>query len=1203
MSLPLPSEHRRVARGTAQYDNLEKASDAFDDAFSTISRALFHPWKGATTTQPENWNSLLSDFKRTGNTFLNLLDISFENPSWAKALKKYMRRVSNLKKMLQALLVPSDFQAFQETLRSLGTQSKDAWQKYLPYRDEVLALVRNFDAEVEGSVKVGGFRATLMTAPRGDWDADTISQLKSILSLASAKMKRAGLGAFANGHIYAYPQRNIPASAGPGSGSSTIGKYRMGTDELFLAIGKNVKEAADILVHELGHRVYFKLMGGRGRSSWVEFYEAGKGAPPNLASTISLWKRWAGNPDMGGEYRKENDRRHAMVFYPWLKKQDPGAAQWLQIVLEATGLLKAEKVDSYGRISRSSKPALDELEKVDVQVFLNPVTAYSATSAEELFAEAFMAAINNGPRTLNPLLRAQFRRALPQAKLGSRDVCNPLLISHSWIDPHGKVHELKGMYAHESWAIEFVLGVSSLRKKYQEGKHTAGHMLLAEGWVRVANFTGVELGRSVSRRALASLAEILVKCAVKRRDVDPFEDVIFIDKFGGGSDLLSVADAVKQWGGPRLEEQMFDRLSSRLAMRKQAEMSHAASIVLMKWLSGITRGMGVAQHVYVVGGAVRNFLIDQPIKDIDMVVDSLALRGNRDSAWVAEGIARNIPAQTEVVTDNLMVSKVLIRGDWLLDGHQMNGNDIEIVNAREETYLQDEAGSYLGHKPVRVDPTSLEVDATRREFTFNTLMWRLLDLASGPDKAEIIDLTGCGLRDLEKREMRCPQDPDLTFKQDPTRIIRTIKFAFKYGFKLPPDVRAAAIRQAKGLKRIPSKTQSVLQKIVLDSPQYKKALDVMVDLGVVDVLKEMMQENKSFASFLAHQVSKKGVAYMFDLMDVGLPVGHPISFLDSSQQKRFRELTSVMEQDEALDFLEKLRNPGNAYRDKTLFPLFIKQYGLEKRAIPAFRSEVLEPVSRETLLSHPQLLNDPSRLKAIIRRKVEEIMARRPKQAAPLPDESSDKLSRIAQKRESAARLRSEWNKREAKTYTKIVMFDFDGTLFRSWEKTPDWWKGSDLDKGQYSFFVRLESLDEPCVPSKPDSSYWISDVVQQARQDSSQRGTYVVVVTGRIGIHAPRVKELLKQVGVRPNKMYFNPGMSAPTFKIRVLRSLLAGLNTVDQVEIWENENQGTYDAAVRDASKALGRDIRVTVHSVDAPPHELVCGPDDFGLLSERR
>ena len=405
----------------------------------------------------------------------------------------------------------------------------------------------------------------------------------------------------------------------------------------------------------------------------------------------------------------------------------------------------------------------------------------------------------------------------------------------------------------------------------------------------------------------------------------------------------------------------------RVAQRKYAEMTGAASVALMKWLSKVTQRMGAARHVYVVGGAVRNFLIDKPVKDIDMVVDSLSLRGNRDAAWVAKEIARAIPTRTEIVTDALMVSKVFIQGEWDLDGHQMKDEVIEIVNARAEIYEQDEEGNYLGHKPVRVDPTTLEIDATRREFTFNTLMWSLLSLADGPEKAEIIDLTGCGIRDLEAREMRCPQDPDKTFTEDPTRIIRTIKFAFKYGFKLPPDVKAAATRQARGLKRIPSKAWGALRDIVLENPQYKKALKVMDDLGVVDVLAEMVRDDKQFATTLLNYSQKRGVAFMFDLMDLGIPVGSPMGFMDSTQQRRFRELAVGMERDEALHYLEAVKNPGVAYKDKKFVPSLAREHGVAPNKMRDFMPVVTQ-IGRGLLLDDPELLHDAPRLKRMVQR-------------------------------------------------------------------------------------------------------------------------------------------------------------------------------------------------------------------------------------------
>jgi|TARA_R110000824_G_scaffold48399_7_gene136702 hypothetical protein len=183
-------------------------------------------------------------------------------------------------------------------------------------------------------------------------------------------------------------------------------------------------------------------------------------------------------------------------------------------------------------------------------------------------------------------------------------------------------------------------------------------------------------------------------------------------------------------------------------------------------------------------------------------------------------------------------------------------------------------------------------------------------------------------------------------------------------------------------------------------------------------------------------------------------------------------------------------------------------------------------------------------------------------------------------------------------TYKRLVMFDFDGTLFRSWEKEPKWWNGSPLDDGPYSFFVRPESLDEPCVPENPSGSHWISKTVSQAQKDSSDRNTFLVVCTGRVKIHRKRILELLKSKGIMPNASYFNPGMSAAKFKVAVLRSLLVSLNTIDEVVVWENENMTTYANALESAAKAVGRDIEVIVHGVNVPPEPLTCGPEDFGL-----
>lgn len=405
----------------------------------------------------------------------------------------------------------------------------------------------------------------------------------------------------------------------------------------------------------------------------------------------------------------------------------------------------------------------------------------------------------------------------------------------------------------------------------------------------------------------------------------------------------------------------------RVAALHLAEMTEKASVALMRWLSKTTKEIGVAQHVYVVGGAVRNFLISEPIKDIDMVVDSLSIGKGRDASWVAKEIARRIPTVTDIVTDALMVSKIFIKGTWILEGNDLDGEVIEIVNAREESYAE---GS--GHKPIRVDLTTMEKDVLRREFTFNTLMWRLIDLADGPDRAEIIDLTGCGLTDLENRVMKCPKDPNQTFFEDPTRIIRTVKFAFKYGFKLPPDVKAAARRQAPQLKRIPSKTWSVLQTVVLDNSQYKKALDVMLDLGVVSVLAEMVQEDPAFAATLSNYAEKKGVAYLFDIMDIGIPLKSLLSAFSGEEQARIREVTSQMSKEEALNYVGMLKSPGIAYADRGFAPSLAKDLGILIKDMPTFMPRV-SLLGKKFLLEDPNLAYDPATLRGLVRDEISRI--------------------------------------------------------------------------------------------------------------------------------------------------------------------------------------------------------------------------------------
>jgi poly(A) polymerase len=297
---------------------------------------------------------------------------------------------------------------------------------------------------------------------------------------------------------------------------------------------------------------------------------------------------------------------------------------------------------------------------------------------------------------------------------------------------------------------------------------------------------------------------------------------------------------------------------------------HAAQIALMRFLSSVAARAGVADHVYVVGGAVRDFVMGRPIKDVDVVVDAVALGRGRDSAWFADRVVRSIPTAASYVTNQYGVAIITVKGSWVLDGHDLEGEVIEIANARKESYgAGDDAGK--GYKPTDVQQATITEDVERREFTFNTLLWRMRDLAQGPDRAEIIDLTGCGLRDLEQGVVRCPRDPDIVFSDDPTRMLRLVKFVGRYGFKVPPDVAASVRRNAGRIAQAPWEAiGSILVHDIIEKPYARRVLPMMRDLGLIDAIAGMVSRTQPFRTYLERELRGRPAHLVADLLSHGL---------------------------------------------------------------------------------------------------------------------------------------------------------------------------------------------------------------------------------------------------------------------------------------------------------------------------------------------
>ena len=383
---------------------------------------------------------------------------------------------------------------------------------------------------------------------------------------------------------------------------------------------------------------------------------------------------------------------------------------------------------------------------------------------------------------------------------------------------------------------------------------------------------------------------------------------------------------------------------------------------LMKFLAQVANRLGVGKHVYVVGGAVRNWLLGIPPKDIDVVIDSVALNG-KDSDWFAGQVQRAIPVRTSLVTNQYGVAILTVSGEWDLNGFPMQGEVIEIANTRKESYGKGD-GPGKGYKPDVVEPAGIRDDLVRREFTFNTLLWRLADLENGPDLAEVLDMLGTGRADLETRTMRTPVDPDKTFGDDPTRMLRALKFVAKYGFKIPADVRASIARNAPGLKNMPwNAVWKILVEDILEGPAPRKSVALLHELGLGEVIKEMFHEEKGFAAGVAGRLNDKDAHLLLDLLDLGWAVRTPLSFLNRADQVRLREILLANATEGGFDrnFVDILTKPGLDQQR-----LFVEYQ------IPPKERGVVVQVAREALLRDPDLSRDVRTLEGVVEDRIKD---------------------------------------------------------------------------------------------------------------------------------------------------------------------------------------------------------------------------------------
>ncbi len=222
---------------------------------------------------------------------------------------------------------------------------------------------------------------------------------------------------------------------------------------------------------------------------------------------------------------------------------------------------------------------------------------------------------------------------------------------------------------------------------------------------------------------------------------------------------------------------------------------------------------------YLIGGYVRDILLNRPSKDIDIVVV-----GN--GVDFAKALAKKLGQGTHLSVFRTYGTAQVKTGD----------TEIEIVGARRESYNRD------SRNPI-VEAGTLKDDQNRRDFTINALAICLNETRFG----EFIDPFG-GLQDLENCIIRTPLDPDITFSDDPLRMMRAIRFATQLGFRIKDKTLSAIYKNRSRIEIITKeRITDELNKIIL-SPKPSIGFLLLDKIGLLEIIFPEMAAMKGIES-------------------------------------------------------------------------------------------------------------------------------------------------------------------------------------------------------------------------------------------------------------------------------------------------------------------------------------------------------------------
>ena len=226
---------------------------------------------------------------------------------------------------------------------------------------------------------------------------------------------------------------------------------------------------------------------------------------------------------------------------------------------------------------------------------------------------------------------------------------------------------------------------------------------------------------------------------------------------------------------------------------------------IFRQISSVADGLGV--ECYVVGGYVRDIFLERPSDDIDVVVVGSGIE-------VAKGLKQLLGKHAHLsVFKNFGTAQVKYRQQ-----------EVEFVGARKESYSHD------SRKPI-VENGTLEDDQNRRDFTINAMAICLNKARFG----ELVDPFN-GIADLEDGIIATPLDPEVTFSDDPLRMMRCIRFATQLNFQIEDETFEALQRMADRIKIVSGERIEVELNKIMMAPHPSIGLELLQRSGLMNII-------------------------------------------------------------------------------------------------------------------------------------------------------------------------------------------------------------------------------------------------------------------------------------------------------------------------------------------------------------------------------